>query len=76
MQKGKKSEKQEPDKPVRMIDVLRGRVPVMENKALEVFYFLMILLFWAFVAWQISLLGLSIPFMSNLGHLFGKTPSS
>ena len=57
------------------LDVLRGRVPLMENKVLEFIYFIVTVAFWAFVVWKIGSWTLSIPGVSVLLDLYKKARS-
>lgn len=76
MKKAEKNTKNKLDKTSRVIDLLRGRTPIMENKILEIFYFLVIVGFWMFIVWKISIWSLSIPSISNLWDIIkhGHSP--
>lgn len=58
------------------IDFFKGRIPLMKNKFLEVLYVLIMAAFWIFIAWRISVWGLSIPSVGRLWDLFlkGRSP--
>jgi len=48
------------------IDLLKGRIPLMDNKVMQFIYFIVVVGFWMFVIWMIGSWTLSIPVVSNL----------